>query len=250
MHDRNCCNLAAQYRKTIIMTAIIINNNQLPVQTVAPTNLVIGEVQLSADRKTTNKLQPLADSERIRRIVLPANHWSGFYAADEKGSKSQELTDVLKSALIKIASDKLRDTLAENPMAKVVNASDYTISAILVWSAETASSRGSITFTRDDVETWFDSSATAAAIKARQEAAGKTATAIATLMTFARNRFAALAAKNHGLKDAADADKLLALIDTADTSTALVTDLAGRIAHISKSLAAKAAEATVSMDDL
>lgn len=229
-------------------TAIIINNGiqQLAIQTVAP-EISIGEIQVSADRRST-KETPVADDQRIRRIVLPANFW-GELSANIDNSKSQGLTDVLREAIKKIANDKLKDVLAESPAARFINLNDYSISNLLSWSEETASSRGSITFTREQVEAWFEASVTKEALTAKWKDANEHSK-IVPRMQFLKNRFAALAAKNHGLKDAADADKLLALMDEADTATAIGADIAGRIAHISKTLTAKANEATISMDDL
>lgn len=225
------------------MTAIIINNSSIPVQTVVP-SISIGEIQLSADKRST-KENTLTDSERIRRIVLPANHW-GELAASINNERSQSLTDVLREALKRIGSERLKDALAENPLLNVVNLSDYSVSALLTWSSETSTSRGSITFTREQVETWFDSSATRAALATKHAANPK----VAAFLSVARNRFGALAAKNHGLKDEADAIKLMTLIAEDDHSTALTTEIIGRLEHIAKTLAAKANEDTVSMDDL
>ncbi len=234
--------------KETIMTTI--NNISITIDTTVPT-LSIGQVQLSADRRST-KEKPLTDAERIRRAVLPANHW-GELTASLNGDKSQSLTDVLRIALVAIASDRLRDTLAAEPMQRTIALADYTVPALLAWNAETASGRGSITFTREQIETWFDASVTRASLINKWADTGKTDAAIATLAAFVRNRFAATAAKNHGLKDAADADKLTALLDARDLDgkeAALMTELVGRLQHISKALTAKAAEATISMDDL
>lgn len=235
-----CCSVT---RKLIMTT---INNLSVTIDTTVPA-LAIGQIQLSADRRST-KDKPLTDAERIRRAVLPAGHW-GELASSINGERSQSLTDVLRTALVSIASDRLRDTLTETPMQLTIALSDYTVPALLAWSAETATTRGSITFTREQVEKWIADSATMQAFTTKH--AGKpTLPALRSLVT---TRFATLAAKNHGLKDEADADKLLAMIAPADlesTSAALVTELIGRLDHIKKALAAKAAEATVSMDDL
>lgn len=231
------------------MTALVINNTQLPIQTVAP-NLELGEVMVSADKRNSkDSTEKLTDAQRIRRVVLPASCWEEF-TATIAGNKSQGLTDILRNALRTIASDRLRDTLAETPMAATVELKDYSISALLAWSEETASSRGSITFTREQVEEWFKASVTQQNLVARWTAAGKDAAAMRQLSDFANKRFATLAAKNHGLKDAADADKLLALIAPEDAETGVGAEIVGRIAHISKQLTQKAAESSISMDDL
>lgn len=226
----------------------IINNSHVSIDTVAPT-LNLGEIQLSADRRST-KEKPLSDSDRIRRIVLPATHWNSF-SATLAGSTSQGLTDILRNALIAIGSDRLKDALATDPLLRSVPLADYTIAALLAWNAETASGRGSITFTRDQVENWFAESATRAAILASYSDHPKKAAILEMLAT----RFATLAAKNHGLKKPEDADKLLALIapaDTADTApaAALVTEIIGRLEHIRKSLAARIEGDSISMDDI
>lgn len=227
-----------------------INNLLVSIDTVVPT-LSIGQIQLYADRRSTNSVK-LSDAERIRRAVLPASHW-GELTGSLNGEKSQSLTDVLRGALVSIASDRLRDILTTDPMTRTVVLSDFTVSALLTWNSETAAGRGSITFTKDEVEDWFATSATRAALLTKWETAGKTALQVAALLTLVTQRFAALAARNHGLKEAADALKLTTLIETADLDgkdAALVTEIMGRLDHIVKSLAAKAATNSVSMDDL
>jgi len=228
----------------------IINTSSVTIDTTVPA-ITIGQIMLSADRRST-KEKPLTDAERIRRAVLPANHW-GELATTINGERNQSLTDVLRTALQGIASDRLRDTLAAEPMAKTIELKDYTVPALLSWQADTASSRGSITFTREQIENWFDSSSTATALIAKYTAAGKTPAQVATLLQFVRNRFAATAAKNHGLKEASEATKLTALIDAADLDgkdASLMVELMGRLEAINKALTAKANEATISMDDL
>lgn len=224
----------------------VLNNAQATIDTTVPT-LTIGQIQLSADRRST-KEKPLTDAERIRRVVLPANQW-GELQSTINGAASQSLTDVLREALKGIASERLRDTLTEAPMLRVVNLDDYTVPALLKWNAETASSRGSITFTRDQATDWFAKSATAAAMMQKHGAKGL---AVVGMLT---NRFGALAAKNHGLKDVAEAVKLASIIDAKDLdadspTAALVVEIVARIEHIIKALTAKANEATVSMDDI
>ena len=222
-----------------------ISSTQILIETVVPT-LKLGEIQISADRRST-KEKPLSDSERIRRAVLPANTW-GEISAQLNSERSQGLTDILREALKSIASDRLRDTLAENPLATTVELKDYSVAELLKWSADTASSRGSITFTREQATNWFATSATAAAMLEKH---GATKGAAVNLML--TNRFGALAAKNHGLREVSEAKKLMSIIDPADlegTSAALVADIIGRLDAITKQLTAKAAEATVSMDDI
>jgi predicted transcriptional regulator len=228
----------------------IINTTSVTIDTTVPT-LTIGQIQLSADRRSTTA-NKLTDAERIRRAVLPAGHW-GELAASINDARSQSLTDILRTALTSIASDRLRDTLAAEPMQRTISLQDYTVPALLAWNSETAAGRGSITFTREQVEAWLASSATLQALQTKWQATGKTVSQLAALQQFVTNRFATLAAKNHGLKDEADASKLAALIDPADldgSSAALVTEILGRLDAIGKQLKAKAAEATISMDDL
>ncbi|MFZ3167701.1 MAG: hypothetical protein WA130_08805, partial [Candidatus Methanoperedens sp.] len=119
------------------------------------------------------------------------------------------------------------------------------------WNSETSTSRGSITFTREQVETWFKTSFTKGALETKH--AGKPN--LPAMLSFLSTRFATLAAKNHGLKEPTDVDKLMALIDPQElegsaANASLVTELMGRLDHIKKQLVAKASEATVSMDDL
>lgn len=222
----------------------IINETNVAIETVVP-SLKLGEIQISADRRST-KEKPLTDAERIRRAVLPANHW-GELAATLNGERTQGLTDILREALKQLAADRLRDALAADPMLRTVPLADYSVSALLTWSTETAASRGSITFTRDEATNWFAKSATAAAMLAKHGAKGL---AVISLLT---NRYGALAAKNHGLKDETEAQKLISIIDEKDLtgeSAALVADIVGRLDAIIKQLKAKAAEATVSLDDI
>lgn len=224
----------------------IINNKLATIDTVVPT-INVGEVMLSADRRST-KEKPLNDAERIRRAVLPANHWTEF-SGTLSGERSQGLTDLLRNALQSIASNRLRDTLEADPMQRTIELSDYTISALLTWNAESSVSRGSITFTRDDVTSWFATSATRSALAEKHSANPK----LAGVLALVEKRFATLAAKNHGLATPEEADKLMALISDADTTgpkAALVGEIAGRIAHVRKQLAAKAAEDALSLDDI
>jgi hypothetical protein len=226
----------------------VINATQIVIETVVP-QIKLGEIMISADRKSTAE-NKLTDAERIRRIVLPANAWEEI-TAQLNSEKSQSLTDILREALKRIANDRLRDILTEQPLQRTVELAEFQISALLKWSNETAASRGSITFTRDEATTWFKSSQTAAAMLEKH---GATKGAAINLMLL--NRFGALAAKNHGLKDEAEALKLMSIIDAADltgptaTHAALVTDITGRLDAISKQLRAKAQEATISMDDI
>lgn len=224
----------------------IINNTAATIDTVVP-QLTIGQIMLSADRRST-KEKPLTDAERIRRAVIPAGHWN-HDDASIAGSKSQALTDLLREALRTVANNRLRDILAEtNDGARTINLSDFTVPALLAWNAESASSRGSITFTREQATDWFNDSATAKALAAKHGPVKA-----GPILAFLSNRYGALAARNHGLKDAADADKLAAIIDPADTTgpqAALVTEILSRLEHISKALAARAAVDSVSMDDI
>ena len=212
---------------------MILNTTELTIDTVTPA-LTLGQIQVSADKRG----KELSDAERIRRVVIPANHW-GNLSASMNGSASQGLTDILVTGLKTIAAARLRDYLTEQPLARTVALADYTVSSLLAWSNDTSSSRGSITFEREQVEAWFPTSKlfTVMALK------GKGFT------DFVGNRLATLAAKNHGLKLPSDADKLITLL-ADDSDTPLASELIQRLAHISKALSAKTAATTVSMDDL
>lgn len=216
----------------------IISNNttaQITIDTTT-TDLQLGQILVSADRRGT-KEKPLSDAERIRRVILPSSAW-GNIAASVDGTPMQGLTDVLRNALRDIASARLKDALAETPMLRTVSLADYSIGALLAWNEETASSRGSITFTREQVEAWYPSSAIAASMKEKG----------AQWVEFLGKRLATLAAKNHGLKKSEDADKLIALLSD-DANTSIGSELIQRLSHISKSLTARTAE-TLSLDDL
>lgn len=219
---------------------------KLNVSSVVP-SFNLGEIMISADRRST-KEQKLSDAERIRRVVLPANHW-GSIEATINLQKSLDLTSILRDALKRIASDRLADKLAEdNYLTTTIDADDYTVAALLTWSADSASSRGSITFTRDEVTAWFTTSATRSYLAERNAANPK----VASILALFEKRFGALAAKNHGMAQLNEAKALLASIRDADKTgdkAALVTDIAARIGHIIKTMEAKAAEETISMDD-
>lgn len=223
----------------------IINNPEttsITIDTVTPT-LQLGQIQISADRKTIDKSKPLSDAERIRRIVLPSNYW-GNLSASMNGSSSQSLTDILTSGLKTIANAKLRDFLMENPLARTVPLIDFSISHLLAWSAESASSRGALTFDRDQIEAWFPTSKLFILMATKGTA----------WTSFMLNRLGTLAAKNHGLKKSEDADKLITLLEadaTDSNASPLVSELIQRLAHISKALAARAnSPTTLSLDDL
>lgn len=212
-----------------------IANNEVTIDTTT-TELKLGEILVSADRRGT-KEKPLSDSERIRRVILPANQW-GTIIATADGTPMQGLTDVLRNALRDIASAKLKDTLAENPLQRTVALKDYSIGALLAWNEETASSRGSITFTREQVEAWYPTSSIAKAMEAKG----------AQWVEFLGKRLATLAAKNHGLKKPEDADKLVVLLEQ-DANSSIGSELIQRLTHISKSLTSKTTD-QLSLDDL
>jgi hypothetical protein len=212
-----------------------INQTEVTIDTTT-TELALGQILVSADRRGT-KEKPLSDSERIRRVILPANAW-GELTASADGTPMQGLTDVLRNALRDIASARLKDTLAESPLQRTVALKDYTIGALLAWNEETASSRGSITFTREQVEQWFPTSALHAAMKEKG----------AQWVDFISKRLATLAAKNHGLKKPEDADKLVVLL-AEDANSGIGSELIQRLSHISKSLQQRTTDA-LSLDDL
>ncbi len=130
----------------------LISNTLVSVDTVVPT-LSIGQIQVSADRRSTST-NKLTDAQRIRRVVLPAGHW-GELKGSLNGDASQSLTDLLRVALVGVANDRLRDILAEAPDTRTVELASFTVSSLLAWNAESAVSRGSFTFTREQVEEWF-----------------------------------------------------------------------------------------------
>jgi hypothetical protein len=218
-----------------------INNTEVTIDTVA-TPAKIGEIILSADRRST-KEKPLTDAQRIRRAILPANYWGNLEAsaisATGEVTKVQGLTDVLMNGLRGIANARLKDSLDENPMLRTIALKDYTVSALLAWSEETAASRGALTFDRDAVLEWFPKTKLHAAMVEKGT----------QFVELVQNRLAALAAKNHGLKKAEDAEKLIVLL-ADDAENGICPDIIARLAHISKSLAARTAETTLSLDDL
>ncbi len=227
----------------------VLNNSSVTIDTVVPA-LSLGQVQLSADRRST-KEKPLSDAERIRRVVLPAGHWTEF-AGSLSGERSQALTDLLRTALVAIGSDRLRDSLAADPMLRVLPLQDFTVGSLLAWNAESSAGRGSITFSREQVEAWLGAvdCATMQAFKTRHE--GKSN--LPALVAFVTARFGVLAAKNHGLRETADCDKLIALIDPADFDGkhgSLVAEVLGRLEHVKKLISNRAeSSAVVSMEDL
>lgn len=214
----------------------ILNSKEATIDTTT-TELSLGQILVSADRRGS-KEKPLTDAERLRRVVLPAGHWGELSAAAD-GTASQGLTDLLRSALREIANARLKDTLSENPHQRTVALSDYTVGALLAWNSDTAATRGSITFTREQVEEWFPTS------KLYQQMQQKGA----QFVDFVGKRLATLAAKNHGLKKPEDADKLVTLL-SEDATSAIGSELIQRLAHISKSLSQRTADTAISLDDL
>lgn len=228
------------------MTALIING-MAAIQTVAPT-LSVGEIQLSADNRST-KENKLTDEQRIRRVVLASNFW-GELSATRDNERSQGLTDILRSALVKLGSERLRDQLNETPSIREVAVKDYTVAELLRWSEETATSRGSITFTRAEAEAWFDASSTKETRIAMYKEQGRSSAWQTAALAKLRNRFGALAAKNHGIAVSEDALHLLSLIDPVDAEIPLVAEIIGRLTHVSKQLATKEAEEIVNTKEL
>ena len=180
----------------------------------------------------------MTDAERIRRVVLPANYW-GHLECTLNNVKSQALNDILTTGLRAIAAARLRDYLQEQPMARTVALADYSVSTLISWSADTASSRGSLAFDRDDIVLWYKTSAVHAVMAAR----GK------EFDEFIGNRLFCLAAKHHGIKLAEDATKLITLLE-ADGNTSLGAELIARLAYIAKALEAKKDDKTVNMSDI
>lgn len=218
----------------------IINGTHASIDTVSAA-LTIGQIPVKADRRTT-KEKPLTDAERIRRVVLPAGHWQGI-AGTMAGEHSQALTDLLTAGLRGIADARLRDFLEEQPGARQVALADYTVGALLAWNAETAASRGSITFTRDQVVEWFPGSKVAAAMIAKS----------LQHRDLVLQRLAALSAKNHGLKKPEECDKLTALLAddaSAENCQPLVVELLARLDGIRTSMTARKDDKTLSLDDL
>lgn len=205
-----------------------INETHLTIDTTTP-SLSIGQIQVSADRRTAKGAAPLSDSERIRRVVLPAGHWEGVSCALH-GQQSQALTDTLHGALKELACARLRDYLTEEPMARTVPLAEYTIPALLSWSTATASSRGALTVDRDEVTEWFKTSALAARFAKNLG-----------VQQMLEGRCAALAANNHGIKTAEDANGLIAML-AADAAHPIAIELISRLNSIATQLAAKVAK--------
>lgn len=228
--------------RTAIMALITNQTTQqleITIDTV-PSEIKLGEIPLNADRRST-KDKPLTDAERVRRATLPAGHW-GELAGTANGAASPALSELLRAAVRELANARLRDHLQEQPLSRRILASDYTVAALLAWNESTAGSRGSITFTREQVEAWYPTSLLFASMakKGQQYA------------DFIGKRLAALAARQHGLKDEKDALKLITLLEP-DTAAAgsdpLCIELVARLQGVSKSLATRQQE-TISMDDI
>jgi hypothetical protein len=221
-------------------TMTIVNNNHVTIDTTS-SELTIGQILVSADRRSPKKGPKLPDAQRIRRVILPANHWQEL-GATLAGSSSQPLTDLLRSALKEVANARLKDTLSSDPMTRTVPLSDYTVGALLAWNNDSAASRGSITYTREEVEQWYPTSKARAAMVA--ERGEQWAAALGEW-------FAKTSSKTHGVKDADTADKLIArLADDAtieDDNAALVADLIARLASIAIAMRAKKADPVASM---
>lgn len=190
------------------------NGTEFTIDTVTP-EITLGDIMVSADKRG----KELKDSERIRRVVIPAKHWSGL-AATQNLQLSPLLTDILIKGLQSIAKARLADYLNEQPLARTVAANDYTVSALLEWNAETTKQGQVIPFTREELEAWFPTSATFSKYAPKGQAI--TDTVGATIYK--------LAAKNHGLKDIDEAARVINWLDTAvsagdSTASALVLRL-------------------------
>jgi len=218
---------------------ILNNSTECTIDTITPV-LQLGQIQISADRRTSTA-NPIPEDQRIRRVVLPANYW-GTLQATQNGNTSQSLTDILTNGLRTLANARLKDALQENPLARTILLADYSVSSLLAWSADTASSRGALTFDRDAVSAWFPTSKLFTVM----------ATKGAGWTDFMAQRLGCLAAKNHGLKKPEDASKLIVLLadDAGLALDNLANDLIQRLTHIEKSLTARTATVAISMDDL
>lgn len=213
-----------------------LNETHITIDTSTPT-LQIGEIQLSADRRTVKGQPELKDHERIRRVVLPANHWEGL-TSEYKNETIQSLTDAIQQALKKLASDKLRDYLDEQPLARTVPLAAFTIPAILAWSAETAAGRGALTVTAEEIDSWYATSALRTLMLTKS----------ADHVKLLQSRCTALAANNHGLKTVAEVTKMIALL-ADDAKHPTVIEMIGRLANIERTMTAKVTKA-ISLDDI
>jgi hypothetical protein len=214
-----------------------LNETHITVDTTTP-NLQIGEIQLSADRRTVKGQPELKDHERIRRAVLPAGIWTGLESTFN-GNQIQSLNDAILQAIKKLASDKLRDFLEENPLARTVPLAEFTIPAILTWSSETAASRNSLTVSKEQITEWYLTSKLAAAMQARSQDA----------YTLLQQRCEALAANNHGLKTTEQVLKMITLL-ADDSEHPVVIEMLGRLSAIERALTEKTKATKVSLDDL
>jgi hypothetical protein len=224
-----------QTESKLIMTKL--NETHITIDTTTP-NLQIGEIQLSADRRTVKGQPELKDYERIRRVVLPAGTWNGIETTFN-GNQIQSLTDAIQQAIKKLASDKLRDFLEENPLARTVPLTEFTIPAILAWSSETAASRNSLTVTKEQITDWYLTSKLAAAMKERSQGA----------YSLLQQRCEAMAANNHGLKTVEQALKMITLL-ADDGEHPVVIEMLGRLSAIERALTEKTKPTKVSLDDL
>jgi len=216
-----------------------INEAHITVDTTTPA-LSIGEIQLSADRRNVEGQPKLADRERIRRVVLPAGTWGELTAHHNRQNNSQALVDVLTAAIKKLAGDKLRDYLENEPLARTVPVAAFTIPAILAWSTETAASRNSLTVTREQITSWFATSALHTAMRARGP----------EYVALVQQRCEALAANNHGLKTLEQVSKLVVLL-ADDAKHPTVVEMLGRLASIERAISERTKGTTkVTLDDL
>lgn len=220
-----------------IITNAATQQLEATIDTVVTKELKLGEIPVKADKRSTTE-KPVPEDQRIRRVTLPANYW-GNISGSINGEASQGLTDVLMAGLRKIADERLKEWLEEQPLARTVALADYTVAALLAWNAETAASRGALTVSKEQVQEWYKGSKLAA----KMADIGKPAVELLA------KRTAALAAKNHGLTSESEANKLIALLaDDADSSVA--AELIQRCTHIAKQYSAKKAEKTFSLDDI
>jgi hypothetical protein len=229
--------------ETIMQVQSETNLTKFAIHTVVP-ELKLGEFMVSADRKST-KDNKLTDAQRIRRIVIPATLWNGIETT-LMTQPSLALSEMLLKSLRELAGDRLREELNEGEMIREVDSAKFTVSSLLTWNKETASSRGMLTLDKDEVLAWFETSETRNAIATKH---GVKAPAI---LAYLRTRFGALAARNHGLTKPEDAAKLMSIIADSDATgekASLVTEILARLNGIQSALQAKLADGdAISMD--
>jgi hypothetical protein len=200
------------------------NGTEFTIDTVTP-EITLGDIMVSADKRG----KELTEAQRIRRVVIPAAHWAGL-SATQHLRPSNLLTDILIKGLQGIAKARLVDYLNEQPLARTVSASDYTVEALLAWNQETSKQGDALAYDADEIAEWFTTS----------NLYTKAAKQGQVVVDVIKGTLTKLAAKNHGIKDEEETTKIIVWL-ADDEANPVAAALISRLGKISETIAAKKA---------